>query len=80
MTEASSEYKRGWYDGYQVGMRQTRPPEDIGRWPVGPGLVNQEYKCQKCGMMWAGVTGFSCPRQDCEIQPKVIAAYYCEKV
>jgi uncharacterized protein YeaC (DUF1315 family) len=68
----SDDYKRGWFDGYNAG-KNANPP-DIGRWPHGPGLVEQEYKCTKCGMMWRGIMGYHCPRMDCPIQPKIVAA------
>lgn len=67
----------------RVNKLEQRPFQqpDIGRWPVGPGLVQQpEIKCQKCGMMWQGVMGYVCPRMDCEIQPKIIASSNNERL
>lgn len=82
MSESKTQdYYRGYYDGFQDAKRsyenvKVNPnPPDIGRWPVGPGIIEApEIKCQQCGMMWRGVMGYVCPRMDCHIQPKTIAA------
>lgn len=76
----SQDYYRGFYDGYQAAKKEPTLPPDIGRWPVGPGLVEPQIKCQQCGVMWQGVMGYVCPRMDCPIQPKVIAASNQEKL
>ena len=77
----SHDYYRGFYDGYQAAKKEpSRIPPDIGRMPVGPGLVEPQYKCQKCGMMWQGAMGYVCPNMDCPIQPKIIAASNQEKL
>ena len=77
----SQDYYRGFYDGFQAAKKENkRIPPDIGRMPVGPGLVEPQIKCTQCGMMWQGVMGYVCPRMDCPIQPKVIAASNQEKL
>lgn len=77
----SQDYYRGFYDGFQAAKKEARQiPPDIGRMPVGPGLVEPQIKCIKCGMMWQGVMGYVCPNMDCPIQPKIIAASNQEKL
>lgn len=81
--QESPDYYRGFHDGFHAANKErnkTMNPPDIGRMPVGPGLVEPQIKCQKCGMMWKGVMGYVCPRMDCVIQPKIIAASNQEKL
>ena len=77
----SDDYYRGFYDGYQAAKKEpTRIPPDIGRMPVGPGLVEPQNKCPKCNLNWQGMMGYFCTYSDCPIQPKIIAASNQEKL
>ena len=79
MSEYNKGYKDGFADGWQkaleVSGKRTGPAPDISRIPVGPGLVEPQIKCDKCGVEWKGIMGYVCPRQDCSIQPKIISGF-----
>ena len=66
----SEEYAKGYRQGFLDGFNQrTQQPAPPGQWPgTAPNI------CHKCGMNWSGAMGYVCPRQDCQIQPKIIAA------
>lgn len=67
----SDDYKRGWYDGYKAAKQATGwNPQPFMPMPV----TEPQIKCDKCGMVWKGVMGYVCPRQDCIVQPKTVAA------
>lgn len=39
--------------------------------PSPPPGWEPTIKCPKCGMGWKGAMGYSCPHNDCPVQPKV---------
>lgn len=46
----SDDYKRGWYDGYKAGQSSVQP--DVGRWLVGPGLIEPEVNFNRLDPEW----------------------------
>ena len=66
----SSDYKRGWYDGYQAGRNSLPQSQPFMPMPIG----TPKIACTKCGIDFTGSMGYVCPRQDCVIQPKITAS------
>ena len=39
--------------------------------PYFPSPFKDEgYKCPDCAIVWTGIMGYSCPRDNCPVQPK----------
>lgn len=75
----SADYKRGlrdgFKDGFEAGRKSVNKPQTppYGGWrpadlPGFPGMP--QVKCSKCGMVWQGAMGYSCPHAHCPVQPK----------
>jgi hypothetical protein len=64
MSKETDDYKRGFYDGFQVGRFGT-PQQTTDNYPA-----QRKVKCSKCSMSWEGAVGFCCPDVHCPIQVK----------
>ena len=66
----SDDYKRGWYDGYNAAKQHN--PLNPPLMPMDPNPIREPIiNCPKCGVVWKGVMGYSCPLTDCPVQPKI---------
>ena len=63
----ASDYKRGLWKGIERAWQIKRNPES---WPDFDQQKITGTICSKCGMEWKTAMLYSCPNNDCPIQPK----------
>ena len=59
----SDEYKKGWFDGYQAAMKDTKrnpvpsyiPDNNMSTTPYPPNMI--QTSCSVCGISWASTDG-----------------------
>jgi hypothetical protein len=66
----SDDYKRGWQRGWNDGFNAAKNHSPVPVYPAQAPIGQASVKCFKCGIVFTGAMGYSCPQTNCPIQPK----------